>query len=113
MVPVENHVKFEKVKSGSRKDKLNAAETKAAKDKQISEKLTEVLQKKNLATVAPKKENLLSRLRNTIKKSIAAGNQTIIRSGNTAQMEPTDQPKTLAPGEIDFTKHVPFHAPDT
>ena len=71
LVPVENHVKFEKVKTGSRKEKLNAAETKAQKDKQISEKLTEVLQKKNLATVAPKKENILSRLRNTIKKSIA------------------------------------------
>ena len=33
LVPVENHVKFEKVKAGSRKDKLNAAETKAQKDK--------------------------------------------------------------------------------
>ena len=42
-MPVENHVKFEKVKTGSRKDKLNAAETKAAKDKQIAANLTEVL----------------------------------------------------------------------
>ena len=108
-MPVENHVKFEKVKTGTRKDKLNAAETKAAKDKQIAANLTEVLQKKNLATIAPKKENILSRLRNTIKKSIAAGNQTIIRSNNTAQMEP-DQPKgTPAPGQIDFSKAVHHH----
>lgn len=71
MVPIENHVKFEKVKASS-----NAAAASTNKDEKTGQsfavntmKLHAALERTGVAHVA-KKENGINRLRNNIRKSI-------------------------------------------
>ena len=82
LVPVENHVRFEKVKTAQRK----AAEEEKPAMPQIDIKAA--LEKRGIPTGAPaKKENMLSKLRNTLRKNIATTNRSIMTVGG-AQDDP-------------------------
>ena len=76
LVPVDSHVKFEKVKQAAK------PATVAQSQPQID--IQAALARHGVTTAAPKKENVLSKLRNNIRRSIAATNRTINTLGTTS-----------------------------
>lgn len=82
MVPVMNHVRFEKVKNSDRRAKDAVVPLEKLIQQPVSDKLASVLEKHGLAPKAtPKKENKLNIFRNKMKAKVKNSNQTIIALG--------------------------------
>jgi len=77
LVPVDSHVKFEKVKQIGKKPAGGASA-----QPQID--LQAALVRHGAATAPPKKENILGKLRNNIRRSIALTNRTINTVGGSS-----------------------------
>ena len=87
-MPVEDHVRFEKVKT---KPKTS---TEAEKPAIPQIDIRAALEKRGIPTGAPpKKENMLSKLRNTLRRNIATTNRSIMTLGGAA--EPNQKTQSL------------------